>query len=95
MFDKLNYYVMLVTSTLQKILKDVLKREMKNRGLRYNEGKLLTYENQFLGKITKDMSQTYNSLATDDDFRTVLVIADYKLYNSRLDKEFAFICQYT
>ena len=75
-----------------------MKGEVENRvffiGLRFNEGNLLTYENKFLGKITSEMSQTYNSLATADDFRAVLVIADYKLYNNRLDEEFAFICQY-
>ena len=75
-----------------------MKGEIKNRvlfiGLRYNEGNLLTYEKKFVGQIRSDMSQTYNSLATDDDFRAVLVIADYKLYNNKLDEKFAFICQY-
>ena len=55
-----------------------MKGEIKNRvlfiGLRYNEGNLLTYEKKFVGQIRSDMSQTYNSLATDDDFRAVLVI---------------------
>ena len=75
-----------------------MKEEIKNQvvfiGLRYNGGNLLTYENKFLGKITSDMSQTYNSLATNNDFRAVLVIADYKLYNNKLDEKFAFIFQY-